>query len=112
MPKSLDQVLKRVIGPMVKKVVQSKSEIPYEVSDEWEWNRLEGKAAVALGIPFQIPKLTILVMGQELNATLEEARQSILHHQESEFPNPSFSDAEQVWAVHSQLIVRQRGKAP
>lgn len=43
MPKSLDQVLKKVIGPMIKRVVQDRGDIAAKTHDEWEWNRLEGE---------------------------------------------------------------------
>ena len=43
MPLSLDHVLNKIIGPMIKKVVASRSEAAREVSDQWEWSRLDGE---------------------------------------------------------------------
>ena len=50
MPRSLDHVLKKLIAPMVKKVVAARTEAASQVSDGWEWSRLDGKLFLSLSL--------------------------------------------------------------
>lgn len=41
MPKPLDEVLKKVLAPMIKRVIASRDEVKEGDHDEWDWSRLD-----------------------------------------------------------------------
>jgi hypothetical protein len=73
MPRSLDHVLKKIIGPMIKKVVTARTALASEASDQWEWTRLDGE----LIAPENRVQADVLVLGQEMESAMSEARRSI-----------------------------------
>ena len=48
MPRPIDQILKRIVGPMVKRVVASRDDMKEINHDEWDWGRLESESCLLL----------------------------------------------------------------